>query len=61
MGGANQYRYSCSKRVTVQLPSFNEILSSFMLIGTMVIELVIRDFKEEKKKKKSNMDKMDKL
>ena len=34
-------------------------LPSFTLIGTMVIEL--REFNDKKKKKKNNMDKMQKL
>ena len=61
MGRANQYRYSSSKRVKVNfvaeslatMKSLTIQTSSFMSIGTTVIEL--REFKE--KKKNNNMDK----
>ena len=43
-----------------RVPSFNEILSSFMSIGTTVTEL--HEFEEKRKpKKNNNMDKIGKL
>ena len=65
MVGMDKYRHSSGKRVKVKicgrLPSFHQILTSFMPIGATVIELRVFNKKEKKKKKKKNMDKMGKL
>ena len=64
MAGADHYRHSSGKGVkhknlwTIPQLSMKPLqLPSFTLIGTMVIEL--REF-NDKKKKKNNMDKMQK-
>ena len=54
MGGANQYRHSCSKRVNIcgRVPSFYILkhvqIPSFVCNGTIVIEL--SEFNNKKKK-----------
>ena len=59
MAGADQYWHSSSKGVNIKFVdeslAFNETspVTSFMSIGTMVIEL--REFKKKKKKKKDKM------
>ena len=63
MGGANQYRNSSSKRVKVNIcgrfPSFYRNLCSYH-VSYVVVVIELRKF-NDKKKKKNNMDKMQKL